>query len=243
MDFTGTDLKGFGKGNISLVDFDDIAAVVSVVGNEFSQKEIDRNVKDFEWLAKTAPVHEKIIERVMEKTTIIPMKFCTIFKTNENVKKMLQENYSSFKDNLEKLENKIEVNVKVYFNAGAIKELVKKDMPKVRELEERAAKQPPGAAYLTRQKADVLSKDRVRSRVIDYSKKIFRELRGLAEESYENDLLSKKATGRDMLLNAAFLIKKPDFDRFKNDVERIKENFGNLEFDTTGPFPPYNFVE
>lgn len=236
-------IKGFGTENISLVDFDDIAAVVSIVGDEFSQEAIDKNVKDMKWVAKNATLHENVVESVMEKTTIIPMTFCTIFKNEESVKKMLEENYSKFKENLERLANKIEVGVKVYFDAGPLKQELKKELPEIKKLEEEAKKQSSGVAYFTEQKIDILLKEGVRNKIIDFSKEIFKKLKPLAENAKESELWNKKATGRDMLLNSVFLIKKSDFDQFKKNMERINLEYKNLEFEIAGPFPPYNFVD
>ena len=101
------DLQGFESQKVYYISFKDIHAVVSDVSEEhFSQEAIDKQVKDMKWLAINAQIHEDVVDAMMEKTTIIPMTFCTIFKTTENVTAMLEEKYADATYNLKHFKGK-----------------------------------------------------------------------------------------------------------------------------------------
>ena len=134
--------KGFESRNIYFTPFKDINAVVSDVSEEnFSQQTIDKNIKNMKWVAENGQIHEKVTDSVMEKTTIIPMKFCTIFKTQENVKSMMEEKYADFKFNLKNLKGRAELGVKVYFDSAPLKQKILEESPDIKELEAKLKEQ------------------------------------------------------------------------------------------------------
>lgn len=65
--------------------------------------------------------HIKILQVVMEKHTVVPMAFGMIFKNKEILEAVLYKSYNEIKEALSKLENKIELGVKVIAN-GNVKE-------------------------------------------------------------------------------------------------------------------------
>jgi hypothetical protein len=228
--------EGFGK--IFTVSFKDITAVVSSVSeSDFSQEALDKNVKDMKWLALNAPIHEKVVTRVMKKTTIIPMKFCTLFSTKEHLLKMLEEKYGDLKYNLNSLNGKVEMNVKVYVDF----EEVKKDIsdPEILRLEEEIKQKTPGQAYMLKQKVDLLTKGRIQEKLHAERKMMLQKLSSASENIKENKLFAIK--GKEMFLNVAVLIGKKEVVDFEREVLDYFE--GKFECEITGPFAPYNFVK
>lgn len=63
-----------------------------------------------------AMLHAGILEKIMEKTNVIPMAFGNVFKNKKILKKVLQSSYSVFKETFELIDNKIELGVKVIKN-------------------------------------------------------------------------------------------------------------------------------
>lgn len=234
---------GLESGRIHLIPFKDIIAVVSEVSEEkFSQEAIDKDIKDMKWLTENGQIHEAVVDSVMQKTTIIPMKFCTIFKTKETLINMLEEKYADIKFNLSNLKDKVEIGVKVYFDTSKLKEKIKQESDELKELEQEADKKKPGAAYFDKQKIDILLREKVQQRLAKDGKDIFEKIKVRAIDSKQNDLLNKKVTNKDMLLNAVFLIDKSELDEFKAGVDNIKSTFPSMEFEIWGPFPAYNFI-
>jgi hypothetical protein len=237
-------ITGFESNSIYLIPFTDINAVVSDVSEDnFSQEIIDKNIKNMKWLAENGNIHESVIDSVMGKTTVIPMKLCTIFKTKENVESMLKEKYADFRFNLKNLEGKAEIGVKVYFNAEPLKQKILDESPEIKKLEKEAEKKSKGIAYFDKQKIELLIKERLHQKLVGSRNEIFNKRKDLAEDSKENELLNKKVTKKDMLLNAVFLINKKQKEQFKSNTKKIKLEYKDLEFEVWGPFPPYNFIK
>ena len=65
------------------------------------KKENDPN-----YIKECAMQHEKIIESLMEKYTVLPVKFHTVFKDKISAINAFQKHYSDFEDNIKKLKNK-----------------------------------------------------------------------------------------------------------------------------------------
>lgn len=236
-------IKGMENGKIDLIPFQDIKAVVSYVSEEnFSQEVIDKNIKNMGWLTEQAQLHEKVIEAVMEKTTIIPLKFCTLFKTQDNLNEMLNEKYADLKYNLKHLKDKVEMGIKVYFELEPLKQKLLEKSSRMKDLNEEIKQKSPGAAYFAQQKMELLIKEEIRQELAQNKKEIFDEIKTLAEEAKQNELLNKKVTGKEMLLNAVFLMKKEEMEKFKEEAEKVKSRYPLLNFEIWGPFPAYNFV-
>mgnify|MGYP001141019348 CR=1 FL=1 len=88
--------KNFGKVGIGgrgdlvyTLPYKDICAVVS--NTPFMKYEPNE---------ENASAHEGVVEGVMRNTTVLPVKFCTIFQSQVGVRRMLSELYGEFKSNL-----------------------------------------------------------------------------------------------------------------------------------------------
>jgi predicted RNA-binding protein YlxR (DUF448 family) len=236
--------NGFEEGKIYTVLFKDIYAIVSEVSDEnFSQEVVDKNVKDIKWVTLKGKLHEGVIDSIMENATIIPMKFCTIFKTGKGVEAMLEEKYADLKYNLNNLKGKVEMGVKVYTKTDILKQQISEKSYSIKRLKEDIKSKTPGRAYFIKQTMETLLKEKLQKKLAIEKEKIFNRIKTFAEESKQNELLNKKLTGKDMLLNGVFLIKKEHIGEFKNYVEKIGPDYLNFELTIWGPFPPYNFVK
>jgi hypothetical protein len=238
------ELKGLETKNVYLIAFKELNAVVSDVSDkEFSQDSIDKNVKDMKWLTKHGQIHEKVIDSIMEKTTIIPLKFCTIFKDKKGVEEMLEEKYADFKFNLTDLKGKIEMTVKVYFDSIPLRKKITDEDNEIKELKKKLEGKKPGARYFDEQKIEILLNERIRVKLGNSTKEIFEKISSSGERAKKNELIDKKLTGKDMLLNGVFLINKEDIENFKKSIEILKSTYRDFEIQVWGPFPPYNFIK
>jgi hypothetical protein len=213
--------------------------VVSDVSEErFSQEAVDKNVQDMQWLIEHAPLHENIVMDIIKKTTIVPLKFCTIFKNEKRVEEMLKEKYGSLKENLDRLTGKEEMSLKVFANAQIIGREITKESPEIQKLKEEKATKTPGVAYFVQQKIDVLLKDKIQQQITRAIKELYYETAKHAVDVTKNPVLKEK----DMVLNAAFLVDKNHIKEFIQETNIIKEKYPSLQIRITGPFAPYNFV-
>ena len=82
--------------------------------------------------------------------------------------------------------------------------------------------------------------------VNNYTLFFLKRLEGLAEELKENKILGKELTQRNdpMIFNGAFLVKKERINRFQKEIQKLRVEYEKIgfTFESSGPWPPYNFV-
>ena len=242
--------KGIGGGRAFRISYKDIEAIVSEVSlKEFGSEEIQRRAADdLEWIKDKALVHGKIVETAMNNSDglIIPMKFGAVFKDKESLISSLEKDYPRFKNLLKNLKGKEERSVKVYLNPEFLENEIKKNSPAIKEKLEELKSLPVGRRYFLEEDVDVLAKKEAKDSVNNYTPIFFEELEQLAEEAQENKLLGKELTQRNdpMVFNGAFLVKKEASDRFREEIQKLRAEYEKIgfTFESSGPWPPYNFV-
>ncbi len=223
------------------------AVVSNVSTDEFSEENLKKNLADLEWIKHKAGIHEKVIETVMKSFCVIPFKFGVIFNTEENLKVMLKERISKFKDTLKYLADKEEWGVKIYCDIDKLKENLILEDKGLLNIDKEINSCQPGKAYILKKKKVELVNTSVNKKLNDYGQLIFEKLKQHTIESRINKLLPKEVTERkeEMILNAVFLVKKGKVGNFieaENALKEIFEEMG-LFLDCTGPWPAYNFCE
>lgn len=216
---------GIDGSDVYTINYKDLGAVVSDASN--SSYEVLRQ----------GVIHQKVVETIMKKYTIIPMSFGQVPKTKDDVKGFLSENCTEIKKMFEKLNGKIELGVKVSWKMDKIlKELIESS-DRIRILDKQIKAKTPEKAYplkieLGKRVTDALN-EKGRKIVND----IYGSLSRLAAESKENKTLVE-----NMILNAAFLVEKEkekEFDEKMNEVEKKYGDKVTLKYVLS---PPYNFV-
>lgn len=179
--------------------------------------------------------YEKVVEKLMIKFTVLPMRFLTVFNTQEDILSMLELYYEDFKNNLQRLFNKVEFGMKVIWPADTIKKRISDayhrtirvslstESPEKNFVEEKFKK-------YTVDKEFQEEADRCITVVDDYFNKIAVEKR------------LKKLQTENLLLNASYLLEKERQNDFKQAFEQLKNAPSDLRFLFSGPWPCYNFV-
>ena len=242
--------KGIGGGEIFRVPYKDIEAVVSEVSlKEFGSEEIQRKAaEDLEWIKDKALMHEKAIETAMNNSDdlIIPMKFGTIFKDRESLTGSLKKDYLKFKNLLNGLKGKEERSVKIYSKFQLLENEIKKSLPIIQSKLEEIRHLPSGRQYFLEEEVNEMTKREAKEFVNNYIPLFLENLKGLAEELKENKILGKELTQRKdpMVFNGAFLVKKEKVDRFQKEIQKLRAEYEKIgfTFESSGPWPPYNFV-
>lgn len=221
--------SGIGGGGeaVYTIHHNDIAAVVSKTP-----------VFIFDPTRDNALAHEHVIESVMQKTTIIPMSFGTVFRTDDDIREVLKSIYSSLKDVLKQMAGKLEFGLKVTWDRDHIIEELKKDHDEINRFQQELTRKHLQSTYFARMQLGRMIDKALSERAADYVRQIYDGLRAVCVASRDN-----KPIGDKMILNAAFLIQKQRETEFDAAVNAVAHKFGNqLNFKYTGPWPPYNFV-
>ena len=225
----------------------DIQAVVSQVPlPEYGQESHEARLNDLAWLKTRVQAHQDIVQAVLSERAIIPMRFCTIYQSEERVEQVLAEHYDEFAGLLGGLKDKQEWGVKVYCDHQALADHVGERSPRVKQLQAEVARKSQGAAYFMKKKVDETIAEEVERFGDEYAQRLHDLLADCAEQSVVNPLQGKALTGRteDMLLNGAYLVRKDQLPTFRAVTERMisEGDSTGLAAEVTGPWPPYNFV-
>ncbi|HET9161864.1 MAG TPA: GvpL/GvpF family gas vesicle protein [Solirubrobacterales bacterium] len=229
---------------VFLLEGNKLAAIVSSVPlEEFGEEPLRENLNDVAWLEEKARAHEGVLEALLESTTVVPTRLCTIFHDEKQVREMMSREGPALLDALERLEGKAEWGVKVFAESGALE----------RAAQERAGEEAeegpisPGAAYMERRRREARARENAEEIADGWAQAIHERLAACAAEALLNPLQRRELSGHDgdMLLNGVYLVGEEEVDRFREVSSELGEESRarGLVVELTGPLPAYNFVK
>jgi hypothetical protein len=236
-----------GDSELYFVFHQGLYAVVREVSEEdFSEENLKRHLTEMNWVEPRAREHVQVISWVMQTAPVVPFKFGTIFKTEQNVRKMLEEYSHQLHENLVKFKGKEEWSVKIYCDFDVLNANIAHTSEQIKHLDQEILSSTPGKAFLLKKKRQELVQDEVQRTIRESGQASFEQLQACARETVINKLLPKEVTDKehDMILNAVYLVLKENVATFLTVVESLKQQYHacGFEFDCTGPWPPYNFT-
>jgi hypothetical protein len=213
-------------GRVELIEQDGLVALASPVpASEFSGAALERRLDDLETLGRLARAHASVLDGALAVGDVIPLRMCTLYGTQEAVRRMLRDERERLLSALERIAGAFEVGVKAFASPS------------------RPDESPPpasGAEYLAARLAQrrraATSEASVERAAADLHTR-------LAEHADGAVLLppqDRRLTGREteMVLNGAYLVGRDA----ARDFQRLAEA-EELETEVTGPWPPYHFAE
>jgi len=223
-----------------------ISAALSIVSlEEYGETPLAARLQDLHWITPRIQIHKTVIESIMEVSPVIPLRFCTIFTREERIIGILKANYRRFQVFFGAVRDKEEWGVKVYADPRQVTSTVGRISPLIRDFDEIIPLASPGEAYLLRKKRELLVQEALADFLDPFAEEIYQMLAPYTAGGRRNRLLDRRATGKgeEMILNAAFLIRKEEMNDFKKRLEKIAIAYESqgLIFELSGPWPPYNF--
>jgi hypothetical protein len=239
------DLEGVDQGqSVSLISHRDLAALTSHVPlSEFGEEPLHENLNDVEWLEAKARAHERVLDRVLARMPVVPMRLCTIYRSEDHVREVLEREHDVFADALERLEGKTEWGVKVIADPGAL-ELAADDAAGGGAPDSGLS---AGAAYM-REKSRAARRRDAADRIAEgWAQEVHDRVSAHAVEALLNPLQNPEVSGHtgDMLLNGVYLVDDRSAGQFHAAVDGLATEYQDrgVRVELTGPWPPYNFVK
>jgi hypothetical protein len=230
--------------HVFLLEGNELAAIVSLVPlEEFDEEALRENLNEVAWLEEKARAHEAVLEALLESTTVVPTRLCTIFRDEKQVREMMSREGPALVEALERLDGKAEWGVKVFAEAGALERAVQE------RAKEGADEGPisPGAAYMERRRREARARENAEEIADGWAQEIHERLARCAAEALLNPLQRREVSGHDgdMLLNGVYLVEDEKVDRFRELASRLGEEnrARGVAVAPTGPWPAYNFVK
>jgi len=218
-----------GRGDIvSTIGYEDLSAVIS-------NSSLEKYIVDKENLI----AHEKVVEEVMKNYTVLPMRFCTVAGSAEEVRSLLRKRYLELKNLLKDMDNKVELGLKAFWKEMKVifQELVDEDK-KIKSLKEKIAKKSLKVSYADGINLGKIVKTALGLKRDKEGQEIINVLKRISYHFYLNE-----TQGDDMLINAVFLVDRAREREFDNQVNELVSKYSQrVKFKYIGPTPPYNFV-
>jgi len=216
-------IKGIDNGEIYTINEGKLSAVVS-----------DVEIKEYLPIRENLVGHQKVIEGILKKYTLLPISFGIVAQSSDEVKELLRKNREKIFKTLKGVENKIEFGLKVFWqNMPAIfEEIVKenKEIQRAKALGSVGMKTMLAVGEMT---AKALERKKIKEAAL-----ILQPLLKIAQEIKEGELLRD-----DMLLNANFLVNRSKEKDFDLAINQLDEKYGRrVKFKYIGPVPPSNFI-
>lgn len=225
----GSDLssKGFFGNSPYTISYNNLSAVVK-----------DAKIKVFEADQESLLSHNKVLDDIMKRHTVLPMRFGTIARSEEEVKELLRSAYPILLKRLLRIKDKVEFDIEINISneQPIIKEVFEKNK-EIQELRDKIVSQGQNAGIQNKLLAGKMIADGVARYKMAVLKDIVTVLKPFCSQN-------KFLSGKDVLENITFLVFRNKVKEFEANIYKLGERYGDrLKFKYTGPLAPYNFVE
>ena len=217
------------------------AAVSHVRLEEFGETRLRHHLSDMGWVEATARAHEETLEHLRRRATVIPMRMCSVYRTEGGVREMLRREEQALADGLAHLDGKSEWGVKVFADPGLSR-------PPQRQpgVSDDATSGSTGTAYMERRREERDAAERVAQLIERAAIQIHEQLCAAAADGRASEVQPPAADdrGSELILNGVYLVRDDGQEAFHTRVRELRDTFGplGLELRETGPWPAYNFV-
>ncbi len=223
--FKTFELRGLEGAAVYTINSRDLAAVVS-----------DIELAEIDPTRKNVMAHTMVQDGLLKKYTFIPMGFGIVAVSESGVRSLLEKNYPGLVSEIKRLADKIEVELKIFWDDKALASENQQLITKVQTRVKAASSTAEAQRLLT--EAGMQVEKIVLAWKAKYVDQIYASLKTLAIDSRLNN-----CSGIKMLLNASFLIDRKTESEFVEQVRILDAKYqGNINFKYIGPLSPYNFV-
>jgi hypothetical protein len=228
-------IRGLRGGELRIVEQQGLTAVVSSVDlDEFGEAGLQRNLEDLRWLEEVARAHDAVVQHVAGLGPVAPLRLATICRTDDAVRRRLEEWHDDLIMALDRVAYRDEWSVKV------IHKTVRAAGPAAPPVESGT----PGADYLQRRRAEMAAARQSTEDLAVLADVLHRELSRGAAASRRINPQDPRLSGHDgtMILNGAYLVDSNREDDFSMLVEDVASRHPELLVELNGPWPPYSFA-
>jgi hypothetical protein len=217
--------------HVLTVGFQELAAVVSnsplMVYDSLTKEKV---VKDL-------VIHQFVIEKVMERFTIVPVKFGTMVETEDEVIQFLERGYALLSNELGKMERKIELDVVAWWELPKILAAISRHNSQIQEKQQELALRGEKASIEDKVMLGQCIEQALKAEKASYHQLILQTLNQVTEDVCLHDLANDR-----MILNASFLLEKKNEESFHALIHALDQKLeSNVNFRVVGPLPPYSF--
>ena len=234
-----------GRGRVEVLDVNGIAAVFSnVPTDEVCGERAESAMQDPEWVIPRACRHEGVVEEVMARAAVLPVRFGAVFSSSEALAGFLAENWDEVSGYLQTIADREEWAVKGYLDVDKAQAWL---MEHDSDLSAQRAQMPAsqGARYFHEKRLRARVQEHLKAWRVCAARAIQAELGAHAVDACPLKLQSRDVSGREhgMMFNCAFMLQRGAIDQFRSQVNSAGTSFSEqgVTLEVSGPWPPYSF--
>lgn len=225
---------------VYMIPHEDIAAVVHPCqANPYETKD---NEKAREWIL----AHNYVIDHASKQFgTVLPFSFDTIVRGGDDtLKDWLSKSCEKFKGELERVKNKAEYSVQVFYEHEKLAGKLVNDDQELKGLKEKMEKMPKGAAYLLQRKYELKVKDALSAGIAKLAGEFGGRIREHVEEMKVEEKTSQvpeKYKDKTLIVTLSCLVHEDKVEKLGEVLDEINKRDG-FAVRFTGPWAPFSFV-
>ena len=236
-----------GGAPLERVEAGDLAVLVSRVPlDEFGAAPLRENLNDLSWLERVARDHEAVLDRALAQSTIVPLRLCTIYESEESVRDMLEREHDALAHALQALAGRQEWGVKLIVDDDRLADEARARSAEAAALEDELGARTGGGAYMLRRRLERHVRDAVDALAAEVAEQVHSQLQDWTSDAVILPPQNPELSGHEgrMLLNGAYLVDAERVQELNEQVAELEERHRALgaRIELTGPWPPYNFV-
>ena len=223
--------------------FSRLATVLDSVGTDApAQDSPDQFGVAARELEHAARVHEGTVERLAAAGHLLPVRMGTVFRTRDDVRRLLQRREDELTAQLAHVGGSREWGVRIWWRREAADQVLRNRLAGTAPV---PASSGPGQSYLAGRRTAAREREVLGQLVAERADRIHALLMDVATDVAEGSQGLSGAPGGDVLgvLSATYLVGADEVEEFLAHLERVLVAEGDLLGDCSGPWPPYSFVE
>ena len=217
-----------------MVTTDDLAAVTSHVPLEgFRASDEEPDLAAGGWLQQAVRTHERVVERLCARTTVLPFRFGALYPSREHIRAVLRTRADQLRSELDRLDGTAEWGVRA------------------QPIEQEPAEQGTAAAgdvadgteWMLRRRQVAAAREQTRRARTRFAAELDTYLTRHARETLVRSS-AQHGEPSAVLFDAVYLVPQTATADFHTDLDQVSSRCAaeGLEVEVTGPWPPYHFV-
>ncbi|WP_083446621.1 GvpL/GvpF family gas vesicle protein [Priestia koreensis] len=241
-------LKGLDdEEHVYTIPINDVTAVVCLLNSDKYSEEIlqQKMENDMDWLKEKAFHHHETLAALYSGYTVIPLKFGTIYNSEESLKETIAPKNNVVIHTFETLKRHEEWNMKVYCDDQKLMQHVTDHDEVVEQKRQEIESLPKGRQYFEKKKLDKFISQQLEEEKYRLCKSVHDQLLQYATNEAVKKNWGKDMTGlqESMVWNSAFMLPKEAIEEFLEEIKKSEPALleKGLRVEVSGPWPPYHF--
>ena len=191
--------------------------------------------------------HHSVLRAFVDADAVLPFRFGTLFHDDKAVVAALDRSCGGLHEAMHRVDDAVEWGVKVFVARDRLGRRIAAESLAIAELKTEMTRAGQGTAFILKRRLQRLTDEESEQAIVCCLDATADHLRRTARECVRCRLQPAETHGRksEMVLHMACLLGRGMQEEFFRLIEDLRAAFGDhgFEFESTGPWPPYNFSD